>query len=88
MTRRKVGVDYDHAFAIVRVDGFHHDAGLMEEPEVLINVKRVVWSREFAESEVERLNRLKKDSEVVYFWTIARVDKRAAREPQETNSPE
>jgi hypothetical protein len=79
MTRWKPNLKYDHAFAIVRIDGFHHDTDLMEKPEVLVIVKKVVWSREVAESEVERLNRLKAGSEVKYFWTIARVEKRTAQ---------
>jgi hypothetical protein len=78
MTQWKPNPRYDHAFAIVRIDGFHHDTDLMEEPEVLVNVKKVVWSREVAETEVERLNRLKAGSEVIYFWTIARVEKGTA----------
>jgi len=51
----------------------------MEEPEVLVTVKKVVWSREVAESEVERLYRLKSGSEVISFWTIAREEERAAQ---------
>ena len=79
MAEWKPNPKYDHAFAIVRIDGFHHDIDLMEEPEVLVTIKKVVWSREDAESEVERLNHLKAGSEVVYFWTIARVEKRLAQ---------
>ena len=52
----------------------------MEEPEVVISVKKVVWSKELAESEVERLNRLNADKESIYFSTITRVDKRAAQD--------
>ena len=63
----------------MHIDGFHHDTDIMEEPEVLVTVKKVVWSREVAESEVERLYRLKSGSEVISFWTIAREEERAAQ---------
>ena len=42
----------------------------------MVTVKKGVWSREFAEAEVERLNGLKAGSEIIYFWTIALVEKR------------
>jgi hypothetical protein len=51
----------------------------VEEPGALVNVKKIVWSREVAESEDERLNRLKAGSEIIYFSTIARVERRTAQ---------
>ncbi len=78
LTRWKPNPEYDHALVIVRIDGFHRDADLMQEPEVLVTVKKVIWSHAFAEAEVERLNGLRAGSEIIYFWTIARVEKRDA----------
>src|SRR5919199_7024717 len=46
----------------------HSIAVLMQCPEVLITVKRIVWSKELAESEVERLNRLNVDKESLHAW--------------------
>ncbi len=81
MTPEKLSVEYDHAFAIVRVDGYYRDIkDMMEKPEVLITVKRIVWSKEQAESEVARLNRLNAEKDSIYFSTITRVDKRAAQD--------
>jgi hypothetical protein len=68
----KPNLKYDHAFAIVRVDG---NIDNREEPSNLIVVKKVVWSEEAAESEVARLNRLNADKGCVYFWTITRVER-------------
>jgi hypothetical protein len=39
-------------------------------------VEKVVWTREVAESEVSRLNRLKEGEGVLYFWTFTRVEQR------------
>lgn len=81
MTRQKLDVEYDHAFAIVRVDGYYRDIrDVMEQPEVFITVKKVVWSKEVAESEVARLNQLNADKESVYFSTTTRVDMGAAQD--------
>jgi hypothetical protein len=56
--RLKPNLKYDHAFAIVRVDG---NIDISEEPSNLIVVNNVVWSENTAESEVARLNQLNAD---------------------------
>jgi len=53
--------DFRAGFAIVRIDDYGDD-------EDRYTVKRVVWSRELAESEVQRLNELKADKRCRYFW--------------------
>ena len=68
-------MDYEQAFAIVRLDTFQ-GADLEKEPEVVITVKKVVWAREVAEAEVSGLNKLNEKKGAVYFWTFTRVEQR------------
>jgi hypothetical protein len=67
-------MNYEQAFAIVGLDTSEGvDIGSVLEA---IAVEKVVWTRERAESEVLRLNRLKEGESVVYFWTLTRVEQR------------
>lgn len=82
MAQLSPNLKYDHAFAIIRIDSFHHhDAA----PEVTINVKKVVRSQEFAELEVARLNALKSGKGSRYFWQVTRLE-RAEERPERTAS--
>ena len=63
---------YDHVFAVVRVDTFHHPSAPTKD---MITVKEVLWDKEAAEQEVERLNRLNADKGAVYFWKITRLER-------------
>jgi len=56
---------YDHAFAIVRVD---------ESPRAIV-VKKVVWDADEAKKEVARLNKINKGC--LYSYQITRVEKHA-----------
>jgi hypothetical protein len=67
-------MNYEQAFAIVGLETFQ-EADIESKPEA-IAVEKVVWTRELAESEVSRLNRLNKDKGTVYFWTLTRVERR------------
>ena len=67
-------MNYEQAFAIVRLDTFLE--GELGSRLEAITVEKVVWTREGAESEVSRLNRLNEDEGVVYFWTFTRVEQR------------
>jgi hypothetical protein len=67
-------MNYEQAFAIVGLDtseGVDIGSGLGA-----IAVEKVVWTREVAESEVSRLNRLKEGEGVLYFWTFTQVEQR------------
>ncbi|PRQ02178.1 hypothetical protein ENSA5_26370 [Enhygromyxa salina] len=64
--------EHERAFAIVRLDDFQ---GQEVDLRNRVTVKRIVWSEEEAEREVERLNELHDD--VRYFWQATRVDRRA-----------
>lgn len=55
-------------FAIVRVDRFQ------EDDEHRFTVKRVVWSQDVAEREVQRLNEVNADKDCIYLWQYTRVD--------------
>ncbi len=61
MSRWKPNVRFDHAFAIVRVDGFQRNLDFETALDSTITVRKIVWDQETAESEVARLNRLNKD---------------------------
>jgi hypothetical protein len=59
----------DTGFAIVRIDRDQ------KADEHRYTVKRVVWSEELAESEVERLNAVNADKNCLYLWQYTRVDR-------------
>jgi rhodanese-related sulfurtransferase len=68
-------MNYEKAFAIVGLRT-SEEADIGSKPEA-IAVEKVVWTREVAESEVSRLNRLNAGKKgVVYFWTLTRVEQR------------
>ena len=61
----------EQAYAIVRVD-LHQN--VQEVPEHAVVVKKIVWSQETAEREVERLNAQRPADSVRYFWQITRLE--------------
>jgi hypothetical protein len=63
----------DPGYAIIRLDldPIYHD-------EERYTVKRIVWTEEAADAEVERLNRVNADKNCRYFWRYTRVDRRDA----------
>ena len=65
--------EVEPGYAIVRIDEFQSDD---VSPEHKITVKRIVWSQEVAEAEVERLNSLNQEKGCRYFWQYTRVDRR------------
>ena len=62
----------DLAFAIIRVDAFHHHEASAEDT---ITVTKVVASQERAEEEVARLNALKRGKGSRYFWQVTRLER-------------
>lgn len=65
---------YDHVFAIIRIDMFHSDDVPLQD---VITVKKVVWTAEAAEAEVNRLNALKNGRKSMYFWELTRLERKA-----------
>lgn len=61
-----------HVFAIIRIDAFQPPDVPLESK---ITVKKVVWTQEIAEQEVERLNKLNTAKGALYFWQITRLEK-------------
>ncbi len=58
------------AYAIVRVE----DGAGEETPfEFRMKVKRIVWDQDLANSEVDRLNAIRR-SPCHYFWQVTHVD--------------
>jgi hypothetical protein len=61
--------DVDPAYAIIRVDLD------VEDDEARFTVRRIVWSEELAEAEVQRLQELNADKGARYLWQYTRVDR-------------
>jgi hypothetical protein len=57
-------------YAILRHDGFH---GADAPPQITVTVKEIVASLELAESEVARLNGLREQSDIQYWWQRTRM---------------
>ncbi len=66
---------FEHAYAIVRVDGVRKLSPTVDL-QLTVNVKKIVWSEAEANSEVERLNGLKGDADSIYLCQITRVSLR------------
>jgi hypothetical protein len=64
--------DVDPAYAIIRVDLE------VEDDEARFTVRRIVWSEELAEAEVQRLQELNADKGARYLWQYTRVDRRSS----------
>jgi len=62
--------DVDPAYAIIRGDLD------VKDDEARFTVRRIVWSEELAEAEVQRLQELNADKGCRYLWQYTRVDRR------------
>ncbi len=73
MYKPKPNLDFDHGYAIVRLElDRAKEVGIDRH---IVTVKKVVRSMEVAEEEVERLNRLNADKGCLYFWEITRLER-------------
>jgi hypothetical protein len=63
--------DVDPAYAIIRVDLD------VKDDEARFTVRRIVWSEELAEADVQRLQELNADKSARYLWQYTRVDRRS-----------
>jgi hypothetical protein len=61
---------YEHVYAVLQADLYQGPAAPLE---VLITVKEIVRSEELAEREVARLNALRNDGSVRYWWQVSRL---------------
>ena len=68
---------YDHIYAIIRLERDVITGGLLDRN--LVTIKKLVRSREIAEQEVDRLNKLNSDKGCDYYFQITRLE----REPKE-----
>jgi hypothetical protein len=63
-------------FAVIRLDHSFADlsqsAGATPQAAVIVTVKEIVTTREAAEAEVERLNKLNAEKGCRYFWQQTR----------------
>jgi hypothetical protein len=77
------GPECEHVYAIIRFDFYDdRDIPLCElVPEDRITVKKLVWTTEEAQAEVDRLNRINADKGCVYFWQTTRLTRHAHKEP-------
>ncbi len=75
----KPNPQFDHAFAIVRVDTFQGLDVALDALPARITVKKIVWNGETAQAEVERLNSLNRDKHCIYFSQVTRIERRQDR---------
>jgi hypothetical protein len=71
-----MNMEYEPAYVIIRSDDFLGDDAPSEEK---ITVKLIVWSREEAIREVDRLNAL--GNRARYFWQATRLKKASSAAP-------
>jgi len=64
-------VDYKHVYAIIRIDYFQKDNVSIED---MIAIKKIVWDKKYAESEVDRLNELNSSKDCRYYWRLTRLE--------------
>jgi hypothetical protein len=76
---------YDHVYAIIRLDRDAVTDGLSDRN--LVMVKKVVRSKEVAEQEVKRLNRLNADKGCEYYYQITRLERETKDQNEQTTSP-
>jgi hypothetical protein len=82
MTGEGSTINFDHAFAIVRLDvGMAGEFGMRPD---FVTVKKVVRTEEEAEREVARLNAINEGKGSVYHWQITRLER---DRDAETRSP-
>lgn len=67
----KPNAKYEHVFVVIRfeTEPAHSDQAI----EQRITATCAFWSKEEAEAEVDRLNRINQDKGCVYFWEVARL---------------
>jgi hypothetical protein len=63
--------DVDPAYAIIRIDLD------VKDDEARFTVRRIVWTEELAEAEVQRLQELNADKGAIPLWQYTRVDRRS-----------
>ena len=83
MTQESPNAKYDHIYAIIRLDRDVISGGIIDRNQVM--VKKVVLSKEKAEQEVDRLNRLNSDKGCEYYYQITRLEREPKEQGEETN---
>jgi hypothetical protein len=69
----KPNLRYDHAWAVIRLDGVKTGGELNQYH---VTVMRVYWTREKAMREVARLNELNAAKDCFYYSTSTRIERR------------
>jgi len=83
MAQESPNAKYDHIYAIIRLDKDVISGGIIDRNQVM--VKKVVLSKEKAEQEVDRLNRLNTDKGCEYYYQITRLEREPKEQGEETN---
>jgi len=83
MAQESPNAKYDHIYAIIRLDRDVISGGIIDRNQVM--VKKVVLSKEKAEQEVDRLNRLNTDKGCEYYYQITRLEREPKEQGEETN---
>lgn len=70
-----LGIDprFEHAYAIIR---YNNKINNELDKNNIIKIKKIVWNLDFAELEISRLEREKKNIASEYFYQIVRVEKK------------
>ena len=85
MVTESPNAKYDHVYAIIRLDRDAVTGGIPDRN--LVMVKKVVRSKEVAEQEVERLNRLNTDKGCEYYYQITRLERATKEQNEQGTSP-
>ena len=83
MAQESPNAKYDHIYAIIRLDRDVISGGIIDRNQVM--VKKVVLSKEKAEQEVDRFNRLNTDKGCEYYYQITRLEREPKEQGEETN---
>ena len=71
----KPDLEYDHVYAIVRIDAFYT---VDVTPQDAITVVKVLWSEESAEAETARLNQVNSGKRTSYHMKMTRLERRSS----------
>lgn len=75
MTELQPNFKFDHVYAIIRIDQFHHKNARFEDT---IYVVKVVRSKEIAEAETQRLNALNADKSSKCHFQVTRLERNSS----------
>lgn len=73
MSTAQPSLKYDHVYAIIRWDKYLES--ITSPLSNCFTVKKIVWTEEEAQAEVDRLNQLNGDKGSDYFYQVTRLER-------------